>query len=70
MDLVVTVNSCETICLVDSNTTHNFICATLLETASLQESIDEPLEVVLVNGKKVETNQVYKVPINFGQRVC
>ena len=70
MDLVVAYNGCETTFLVDSGATHNFICANLLEAASLQPSVDEPLEVVLANGKKVKTNQVYKVPINFGQRVC
>ena len=70
VDLVVTVNSCETTCLVDSGATHNFIYANLLETASLQPSVDEPLEVVLANSEKVETNQVCEVPINFGQGVC
>ena len=60
MDLVVTVNGCETTCLVDSGATHNFICTNLLYTASLWASIDEPLEVVLANGKEVETNQVCK----------
>ena len=49
MDLVVTVNDCETTCLVDSGTNHNFICTNLLETASLQPSVDEPLEVALAN---------------------
>ena len=65
MDLVVIVNGCETTCSVDSGTTHNFICANLLETTSLQLSIDEPLEVVFTNSKKVETNQVCKFPIKF-----
>ena len=68
MDLVVTINGCGTICLVDSGTTHNFICANIFETASLKPSVDKPLEVVLANGIKVETNQVCEVPINFGQR--
>ena len=67
MDLVVTANGYEITCLVDSGTTHYFICANLLETASLQPSLDEPLEVVLANREKVETNQVFKIPINFGQ---
>ena len=70
IDLLITVNGCETTCLVDSGTTYNFICANLLKTASLQPSKDEPLEVFFENSKKVETNQVCKVPISFGQRVC
>ena len=70
MDLVVTVNGCKTTCLVDSSTAYNFICANLLKTASLWPLVDEPLEVVLANRKKVETNQVCKAPINFGQVVC
>ena len=70
MDLVFTVNCCETTCLVNTGTTHNFICINLLETASIRPSEDEPLEVVLANGEKVETNQICEVPINFGQRVC
>ena len=53
MDLVVAVNGCETTCLVGSVTTHNFIYTNLLETAYLQPSVDEHLEVVLANGKKV-----------------
>ena len=68
-DLVVTVNSCETTCLIDSGATHNFICTNLFKTASLWPFVDEPLEVVLANGKKVETSQVCEIPINFGQRV-
>ena len=35
MGLVVTVNGCETTCLVDSGATNNLIYANLLETASL-----------------------------------
>ena len=66
IDLVVAVNGCQTICLVGVGTTHNFICANLLENASLQTSVDEPLEVVLANGEKIETNQVCEVLINFG----
>ena len=66
IDLVVTVNGCKTSCLVDSGAIYNFIYTNLLETASLQSSVDEPLEVVLANGEKVETNQVCEVPISFG----
>ena len=69
MDLVVTINGCETTCLVDSIATYSFFCTNLLEIDSLWPSVDEPLEVVLANGKKVETNQVYEVPINFSQGV-
>ena len=70
MDLGITVNSYETACLIDSSATHDFIYAYLLDTASLWPSVDKPLEVVLANGKKVETNQVCKIPIKFGQGVC
>ena len=70
MDLGITVNSYETTCLLDISATHNFICAYLLDTASLWPSVDEPLEVVLANGENVETNQVCKIPIKFGQGVC
>ena len=70
MDLVVIVNGCETTCLVDSGATYNCIYANLSKTASLRLSVDEPLEVVLANGKKVKTNQVCEVSINFGQEVC
>ena len=55
---MVTVNCCETTCLVDSSTTHNFICTSLLGTVFLQLYVDKPLEVILANSKKVETNQV------------
>ena len=70
MDLVVTVNGCETIWLIASSATYNLIYTNLLKTASLQPSVDEPLEVVLANCKNVETNLVYEVLINFGQGVC
>ena len=70
MGLLVTVNGRETTCLVDSGTKHNFIYTNLLESASLRLSVNEPLEAVLANGEKVETNQVCKVLINFGQGVC
>ena len=70
IDLVVTFNGCETTCLVDSSATHNFVCANLLEITSLQPSVDDPLEVVLANSEKVETNQVCEFPINSGQGVC
>ena len=69
MDLVATVNGCKTTCLVDRGATHNLIYANLLETASLQPTVDEPLEVVLPNSDKVETNQLCEIPINFGQGV-
>ena len=68
MGLVVTVNGFKTICLVDSGATYNFIYANLLETASLQPSVYEPLQVVLANSEKVETNQLCKVPIKFCQK--
>ena len=66
MNLVVTVNGYATTCLVDNGTTHNFLCANLLKTDSLKPSVDELLEVVLANGKKVATNQACEVPVNFG----
>ena len=46
-----------------------FFCAKLLETAFLKLSVDEPLEVVLAISKKVATNQICEVLINFGQGV-
>ena len=70
MDLVLTVNDCEATFLVDSGTNHNFICTNVPETASLQPSVDEPLEVVLATGEKVETNQVCEILIDFGQGLC
>ena len=66
VDFVVTINSFETTYLENSGATHNFTCTNLLKTASLWPSVDVPLEVVLANGKKVETNQACEVPINFG----
>ena len=65
----VTINGYGTTCLVDSGATHNFFCANLLETAFLKPSVDEPLEVVLAISKKVATNQICEVLINFGQGV-
>ena len=58
MDLVITVNCCKITCLVYPGTIHNIFYTNLFETVFLHPFVDGPLEVVLANGEKVETNQI------------
>ena len=62
MNLVGTISIYETSCLIDSGAAHNFIHANLLETASLWLSVDELLEVVLANTKRLTLIKYAKFP--------
>ena len=48
---------------------YNSICKELLDTATLQMSRHEQLEVVLANSEKVNTQRVFYVPVKFRQGV-
>ena len=68
--LTVHINSVETTYLIDSEAKHNLIFEELLDTATSWTLRDEPLEVVLANGKNSNTERVCGVPVNLGQGVC
>ena len=56
--LKVNISGSKITCMINSRATHSFICDELLNTATLQISREESLEVVLASSEKVIIERV------------